>query len=906
MIRHFSGFRWPIKRKLLALGAGTLFPLLLLLAFWAWWEVRHHTEEAEAELILASRQAASQVELLLEQVTRQLRVLADDPAVRHRQAGQMERLFRAFAAGHRDIESVAAFTADGRMIATATPSLAGASVTVADRSWFQRVMTTEQPVVSGFLVGRITGQPIAVVAVPFREGDGPPTGAFATSLRLRRLHVLFESLPLAGRTLTVVDEEGQVLAHAPEAEGWIGRRLPSVTALPAGSAVVTEPARFGEEPWLVAVAPVAGAGWRLLVGVPKAALDATVWKQARAIAIPLLGLLALSGLIGLAIAAQVWRPLRVLADAARRLPEGGRVPVLMDSTDEVGELARAFHAMAAEVAESRASLERRVSELEALSEAGRLLTGTLELSDVLARLTELVQTRLGTDVVRIWLQAGSPGEFRLGAQAGVTRKPGEYRIHLGPGEGLVGWIMERREALVLTDLQGDPRLVNRDWMEAEGLLSFLGVPIVLEDRPIGILACMTRERREFGREEVRLAETFADQAAVALENARLFDEARQALDDLKEAQEQLVRAETLRVVGELASGMAHHLNNILAVIGGRVQLLLQRVEEPSVRRSLEIVERAVANGAEVIRRVQGFTRVRPAVETVPVDLNRLGREVLELTRPRWTDQAQAEGISIEASLEPGEIPAVAGDPGSLTEVLMNLLLNAVEALPSGGRITVRTWASGPWVHCSVSDTGVGMSEEVRLRALEPFFTTKGPKSTGLGLSVAHGTVQRHGGRLEIESTEGERTTVTISLPVALTGPVADPARVPRRTSVGPWRILVIDDEAAVREVLAELLASQGHAVSQAASGAEGVSLFQTDRNDIVFTDFGMPGMNGWQVAGAIKALSPATPVVLVTGWADEIPRPGAQAGSVDQIISKPFRVEALTETLAKLLARSPG
>lgn len=753
---------------------------------------------------------------------------------------------------------------------------------------------------------------------------------------------------------------------------------------------------------------------------------------------------------------------------------------MKDSSDEVGELARAFDPTAAQLVEVQSRLKQRVTELAGLVEAGHLLTGTLELSEVLQRLTEIIQSRLGVDVVLIWLRDETAGSVVLRAHRGIARWDAGFRTRLALEEGFAAsWIMTRRTPLVVGDVLTEPRLRNREWMKAEGIISFLGVPLLREDASVGILTCMSRERRDFSPPEVTLAEALATQAAIAIENARLHGEIRgqaraaeernrqlqflhevaraisaerdldrllqaivtsatgllgatygalavfdadgrirqlfieglapeererigrlpegrgllgevfkrglalrvddltthpaavgfppghppmrsllampirfgeealgalyltekpggftagdesvlgtlcadaavaienarlmgdlrQALEDVKTSQERLVRTETLRAVGELASGMAHHLNNILAVIGGRVQLLLQRVEEPSVRRSLEIVARAVANGAEVIRGVQGFSRGRPPAETIAVDLNQLVREVLELTRPRWTDQAQAEGISIEASLEPGEIPAVAGDPASLTEVLVNLLLNAVEALPSGGRITVRTWASGPWVHCSVSDTGVGMSEEVRLRALEPFFTTKGPKNTGLGLSVAHGTVQRHGGRLEIESAEGKGTTVTISLPVAPTGPVAEPARVPRRTSVGPRRILVIDDEAEVREVLAELLASQGHAVSQAASGAEGVSLFQTDRNDIVFTDLGMPGMTGWQVAGAIKALSPATPVVLVTGWADEIPRPGAQAGPVDQIISKPFDANALAEVLATLLAGSPG
>lgn len=211
------------------------------------------------------------------------------------------------------------------------------------------------------------------------------------------------------------------------------------------------------------------------------------------------------------------------------------------------------------------------------------------------------------------------------------------------------------------------------------------------------------------------------------------------------------------------------MNNLLAVVLGRIQFLLRTVEEPVVRRSLETAERAALEGAEFIRRLRAFSLVHPLSKAVPVDLNQLAQEALELTRPHWQYEAELRGIQIQVSLESGRIPALMGDPASLREVLMSLLLNSVDALPNGGRITVRTWASEQEVLCSVADTGVGMSEEVRRRALEPFFTTKGPKSTGLGLSVAYGILQRHGGDLLIESIEGRGTTVTIRVPVVPAG-----------------------------------------------------------------------------------------------------------------------------------------
>ena len=724
------------------------------------------------------------------------------------------------------------------------------------------------------------------------------------------------------------------------------------------------------------------------------------------------------------------------------------------------------------IEEARSSLQGRVAELTDLTEAGSLLTSTLDLTEVQRRLTELARVRLGVDVVRIWLREGSSDGFRLHVDAGVTRQPEEYRVRPGPGEGLIAWIMGHRAPLVLADFQDDPRLKNRDWAKAEGLASFLGVPIILEDLPVGILACMSRQRRDFSADDVSLAQRFAVPAAVAIQNAGLYEETRsrtrelaernrqlqllheaaramtgehdvdrllqrivetareligsaygalavfeddgrirqfyttgltpeerdrpgslpegrgllghvftqgqtlrledvtahpasvgfpsghptmrtflgvpirlgdrilgavylteksggftaddelvattlsadaavaienarlllalrQTLDDLKATQEQVVQGEALRAVGNLASGMAHHLNNILAVIRGRVQLLLQSAEEPSLRRSLEIVDRATVSGAEVVRQVQEFTRGQPAPETLTLDLNRLVEETLDVTRPLWKAEADERGISIEASAEPGQIPTATGDPASLGEVLTSLLMNAVDALPDGGRITVRTWESDQWVYCSVTDTGVGMPEDVRRQALQPFFTTKGPKRRGLGLSVAHGIVQSHGGTLSIESTPGRGTTVTMGLRSAAVGsaatpalPTAPPAQAP------PQKILVIDDEKEVRELLAEMLATQGHHVSQAASGPDGVSMARADRYDLVFTDVIMPGMTGWEVAEAIKAVSPATVVVLVTGWADGVERSERAAGCVDQIIKKPFDIGPIAAAVA--------
>jgi len=378
------------------------------------------------------------------------------------------------------------------------------------------------------------------------------------------------------------------------------------------------------------------------------------------------------------------------------------------------------------------------------------------------------------------------------------------------------------------------------------------------------------------------------------------------VDDLKSTQGQLVRGETLRAMGQLSSGMAHHLNNLFAVILGRVELMMGKVQEAGVRRSLEIIQRTAQDGAEVVRRVQRFSRVQP-VSDVAVDLNQLVQEVVELTRPRWLDEAQLRGARIEVKVEAGVIGAAAGEPAPLREVLMNLLLNAADAIPQGGgTVTLKTWSKDDRVYCLVTDTGAGMPEEVRRRALEPFFTTKGPKATGLGLSVAYGTVQRYGGTLTVESTEGQGTAVEISLPTASKATaVAKLSPLAQKVPALPLRILVIDDELQVRSTLAEMLEEQGHSVTQAPGGREGLSFLESNRElvDVVVSDLGMPDMTGWDVAAAIQERWPGLPVGLITGWGEtEITR--EERSRVNFVINKPFDKAVLGATMSNIRPRS--
>ena len=598
--------------------------------------------------------------------------------------------------------------------------------------------------------------------------------------------------------------------------------------------------------------------------------------------------------------------LPILADEP--LPDAtqpGRVPAL-GQVAEIGQLAGAFHQMLEDLRASTQRLEDLVFKLGTLNEVVELSARIPKIQDLLASVLQSTMRAVRANIGSIMLLNQEELTLRIAASRGLPeglQDEAEIRV----GEGIAGRVAQVGEPIIVDDIETDPRFAKLN-DPRYGTGSFMCMPVRVGDRVIGVLNLAKKEDqsggsviRAFTPTDLQFLNALMTYIGYAVDNARLLDEAQDAarklqsvVDDLKATQAQLVRGETLSAIGKLASGMAHHLNNLFAVILGRLETLLVKVPDQEARRYLEIVQRAAQDGAEVVRRVQRFSRVQPVSRTVPVDLNQLAQEVLELTRPRWHNEALLRQIRVDTALDLGAIRPVAGELAPLREVLMNLLLNGIDAMPDGGRLILKTWMTGPDVHCSVSDTGAGMSEEVRHRALDPFFTTKGPKSTGLGLSVTYGIVQRHNGKLEIESTPGRGTTVTITLP-AMGTTMPAPAASPALVTPSQLRVLIVDDEPEVRSALADMLGIAGHTAFQAAGGREALAWLEAGQPvDLVLTDMGMPGMMGSEVARAIRGRWPHLKIGLMTGW-DETEGLVADATSiVDFTLAKPFELKALT------------
>lgn len=371
----------------------------------------------------------------------------------------------------------------------------------------------------------------------------------------------------------------------------------------------------------------------------------------------------------------------------------------------------------------------------------------------------------------------------------------------------------------------------------------------------------------------------------------------------KQAAEMAARSDKLHAIGQMASGVAHDFNNVLATILGRAQILKKLSDNEQIRRGLEIIETAALDGANTARRIQNFSRLNQELHLSSVDVNEIVKDCLDLTSSRWHEDALAKGISykIDTSLNPDA--TVLADPSELREVFVNLLFNALDAMPTGGVIHITTRSRDGQVAIAFTDTGTGMTEEVKSKIFEPFFTTKGKSGTGLGLSVSMSIISRFGGRIEVDSTLGQGTTFTILLPYHQLEPeemVKNSESLKPETSI--YRILVIDDEDAVREVLSDMLELEGHSVTQASSGTEGLDILSREYFNIVFTDLVLPDMDGWKVASRIKEQNSGTKVVLVTGYGSEISQD--RTSIVDLVFHKPFQIDALHDALEVLSKRA--
>jgi PAS domain S-box-containing protein len=455
-------------------------------------------------------------------------------------------------------------------------------------------------------------------------------------------------------------------------------------------------------------------------------------------------------------------------------------------------------------------------------------------------------------------------------------------------------------------------------LTAGGLRSVVLAPLAVESRVFGVLMAGRRAAQGFASSDCEFLRQLSQHVALAANQAQLYAALQHAYDEIRQSQQGLLQHERLRALGQMASGIAHDINNALSPVVLYTEALIEGEHGISEqgREFLKTIQHAVEDIAQTIGRMREFYRGREAQTALePVDLNSLVQQAVELTRARWSDMPQQRGVvvNLKTDLAP-TLPAVPGLASEIREALINLIFNAVDAMPDGGTVMLRTYvtavrrAGGPSEHVvclDVTDTGVGMDEETQRRCLEPFYTTKGERGTGLGLAMVYGAMQRQGAGLDIETARGVGTTVRLSFSAAATGAAAPEAAVVQKRPT-PLRVLLIDDDPLVIRAMRSILTADGHIVTTAEGGQQGIDTFKASRQPdqqpfaVVITDLGMPYVDGRKVAAAIKHESASTPVILLTGWGQRLEAEGDTPDSVDYVLGKPPKIAELRSVLAKL------
>jgi PAS domain S-box-containing protein len=599
--------------------------------------------------------------------------------------------------------------------------------------------------------------------------------------------------------------------------------------------------------------------------------------------------------------------------------------------DDGGRLTGVF-GISTDITERKHAQARLQAQLERLQLLDQITTAIGERQD----LQSIYQVAIGS------LEAHLPADFAcmcshdIAAQALTVIRVGPRALALAPSlpmgdeariaireNGLAGCI--EGDLVYEPDVRGAP-FPFAQRLARHGLAALVAVPLVCENRVLGVLLVGRKQPDSFSSGECEFLRQLSAHVALAAQQAELRETLQLAYDDLRRTQEAVMQQERLRALGEMASGIAHDINNAISPVSLYAEHLLDSEKlSPHGRNALETMARAIDDVAAIVARMREFYRQREAPDELrPMRLNALVQQVVELTQARWRDMPQQRGVVVrlEMALAP-ELPEVRGIDSEIREALVNLVFNAVDAMPEGGTLTLRTRARGSGqdddgaavtrVAVEVEDTGMGMDEPTCRRCLEPFFTTKGERGTGLGLAMVYGIAQRHGAGVEIDSKPGRGTCVRLDFTVG-SAPAQAPDPLARSALARPdegLRILLIDDDPLIIRSLSDALAHDGHMVRTASGGRAGVEAFREAAGggrgfQVVITDLGMPHMDGRRVAAAIKGLDPGVPVLLLTGWGRRMVADGDIPPHVDLVLSKPPKLQALRAALVHLVPGQGG
>lgn len=938
-----------IRTRLLLLAAISTLPMFVLLAYDAWQSSQREVADARDDLRVRVAAAAVDLNRNVRSARLLLQTMTQIPAIADVGSARCPQQLALLAAPYSQIGTASAIATDGTLGCTIEP--AAAKLNVADRDYFRKALATQDVVLGKTVVSRrIANAYVLPVALAVRDDTGRATGVLVVGINLNQFaRDNAATWTDAGTVVTLWDQDSRILFRWPDAKQWVGKSLAEAAATGNDASGLTS--EYAEDigadsvTRVRALSAVGSTGLRLTQSVPR---DVLLAPHTAALARNV-GWLALITLAALAVAWRfgevvIRRPLTALAGVAGRMRAGDldARSAKPYSRDELGDVAHSFDTMAeglaAQIAALRESEDRLRENLHRTEHAEQRVRQQLEHMNLLDQITRSIGERLDLQsifqVVVRTIEDSLPADFccialhdpqadalrveRIGIKSAALAQQMalEERTPFGVDNNGLARCMAGQ--LVHEPDIGSVRFPFPQRLFRGGLRALVLAPLRSESRVFGVLVAARRDANSFSSIECEFLRQLSEHVALAAGQAQLHGALRQAYEDLRQTQQVVMQEERLRALGQMASGIAHDINNALSPVSLYTESLLET--EPGLsaraRQYLETIQRSVEDVAETVARMREFYRQREVqIELAPVRVNRVVQQVVDLTRARWSDMSLQQGIVIHLATDlPADVPDIMGVESEIREALTNLVLNAVDAMPEGGTLTLRTRVArsngnGGSVSIEVGDEGVGMDEETRRRCLEPFYTTKGERGTGLGLAMVFGAMQRHSADLAIDSAPGAGTTIRLvfAIPAAMSTEPDQPAQEPGARL--RLRLLVIDDDPVLLKSLRDALESDGHSIVTANGGAEGIGMFRSSLDDddafaAVITDLGMPYVDGRKVATAVKEASPSTPVILLTGWGQRLVAEGEIPPFVDRVLSKPPKLRELREALSCLCRRA--
>ena len=685
-----------------------------------------------------------------------------------------------------------------------------------------------------------------------------------------------------------------------------------------------------EHGFLVGVEPVVQNGHRLGTLYVESDMGAVLERFGNFALISGLVLVLSCGvayLVSMRLQRQISRPILDLTQTVTSISESRdytlRALPSASGGHELGVLTQAFNRMVGRIESAQTRLQSQLNRLDLLHRITRAIGERQDLASIFLVVLRNLEDELPIDFGCVCLYDGTADSDSL-SLATLGARSHDLAAALGLEEGARVPIDQNGLArCVGGQLVYEPDVTQIQFpfpqrFAMAGLHSLVLAPLLVESRVFGVVVVARRAAQAFNSAECEFLRHLSEHVALASHQSQLVGALQRAYDDLRQSQQTVMQQERLRALGQMASGIAHDINNAISPISLYTESLLER--EPGLsertRSCLTTIQTAIEDVAETVARMREFYRPRePEINLSKVELNRLVEQVIELTRARWSDVPLQKGIMIRLESDlADDLPAIMGSEGEIRDALTNLIFNAVDAMPEGGTLKARTRhrVARPaedidaQVFVEVTDTGIGMSEETRRRCLEPFYTTKGERGTGLGLAMVYGMVQRHSAELEIDSAVGEGTTIRLAfLPVSI-GPAVDSHRPENPRLLKSLHLLLVDDDPLIIKTVQDVLERDGHRVTAADGGESGINAFLAARVrgthiDAVITDLGMPYVDGRRVAAAIKGASPETPVILLTGWGRRLVADNEIPPHVDKVLSKPPKLAEMRAALSELI-----